>query len=95
MKHEPTGYITKDKEWRICKYDSLNKDCQDLVEDLINSSNCSQNWSRELKYQYFTKAVTIAFDSGRDKSSNILTRASNKIRDKVFYLITRLVGYVY
>ena len=92
-KYQENGYI-KDLEWYSCNFEDLNKDCKDLVNDLINSSNVSHRWSDELKHQYFTKAVFIAFDSGRNRRKTKLQKVIENIKDRIFIFVSRLVVYI-
>jgi hypothetical protein len=85
------GYVEEGK-WRTCSYYKLNKNCKTLVDDLISSSNYSQNWSEEVKHKYFTKAVAIAFDSGKQKSKLFIWKEN--IKDKLFCWASRFLIYV-
>lgn len=91
--YKENGYI-KDGEWYTCHFNRLNKECKDLVNDLVNSSHVSHRWSDELKHQYFTKAVFMAFDEGRKRHENKWEKMFIRIRDKVFVFLFRLIGYI-
>jgi hypothetical protein len=93
MKHQKNGYI-KDGEWYPCNYKALSKDCQNLVNDLINSSNVSHRWKDDLKHMYFTKVVTIAYDSGRKRRKNNIHKIFERVRDKIFIFLSRFIVYI-
>ena len=93
MKHKPTGYVSNG-EWIECRYDILNKECQQLVEDLVDSSLVSQRWSEELKYQYFVKAVSIAFNEGTSTKLSSFKQILNNVKHRFFVFVSRLVVYI-
>ena len=39
------------EDWIVCK--PLNKDCERIVEDLVNSARITQNWPEEKKTTIF------------------------------------------
>lgn len=90
MKYHKFDYYLND-EWRTGCYDDLNKDCKDIVGDLMNSSRVCQYWSEEKKQMYFSRVVTVTYELGRNKKRNKLTKALLSLRDKIFILMYKLI----
>ena len=82
----------KDGELIICK--PLNKDCEDIVQDLINSAHITQNWTKEKKYQYFHRVVSIVYDLASRPPKNKFRVVLEDIKNRFFLLLSRLVIYV-
>lgn len=80
------------EEWIVCK--PLNKDCEQIVTDLVNSAQLTQHWSEEKKQQYFHRAVSMACDMAARKPKSKFKKLINKIVHKFFCLVSRLVIYV-
>lgn len=83
-------------DWIVCK--PLNKECEGIVNDLVNSARITQNWSEEKKEKYFYRAVSIACDMATRKSKSkirkILDNIIEKISHKLFCIASKLVIYV-
>jgi|LakMenEpi03Aug12_release.lakeMendotaPanAssembly.Ray.scaffolds.fasta_scaffold3137243_1 hypothetical protein len=81
-------------EKKLIKCKPLNKDCEQIVTDLVNSAQVTQHWSKEKKQQYFHRAVSIACDMAARKPRSKFKKLIDKIADKFFCLVSRLVIYV-
>ena len=80
------------EDWIVCK--PLNKDCERIVEDLVNSARITQNWPEEKKQQYFHRAVSMACDMATRKPKGKLKKLLDKAIHNFFCLTSKLVVYV-
>lgn len=92
MKNNIADYVDKDGEWRVCE--PLNKDCEEIVNDLVNSAGIAQNWSKEKKEQYFHRAISMACDMATKTPKNAFRKRLDKIVEWFFCLTSKLVIYV-
>lgn len=85
------------EDWVMCK--PLNKDCESVVNDLVNSAKITQNWSEEKKQEYFYRAVSVACDMASRKPKSKLRKAFDKYIEKLFYIFfcftSKLAKYVH
>jgi hypothetical protein len=85
------------EEWVVCK--PLNKDCESIVNDLVNSVKIAQNWSEEKKQEYFYRAVSMACDMTTRKPKSKLRKAFNSIIEQIihkfFCFTSKLAKYVH
>lgn len=82
----------KDGEWRTCP--RLSAESQEVVEDLMNSANITQHWSKEKQREYFERVISIVCDLAVRKPKTKIDRLFETLKEKFFYLISRFVIYV-
>ena len=71
-----SGSSRKPHRWKTIWYSDLSYDCRTLVDDLVQSSRVEviQRWDDNFRRQYYTKAVAIAYDLGKEYNKNIFTK---------------------
>jgi hypothetical protein len=79
-------------EWVVCK--PLNKDCETIVEDLVDSAGVTQNWSEEKKQQYFHRAISMACDMATRKPTSMLKKTIVNFRDRLVCVVYTFFIYV-
>jgi hypothetical protein len=71
-------YLGKSNKYPIFKkrrYSQLSYDCKQLVDDIVNSSQLEvfKQWDKNFKRKYYTKAILMAYDLGKENNRNIFT----------------------
>jgi len=68
------------------RYSELPYDCKLIVDDIVNASTLEMfhRWDEKFKRKYFTKAILMTYDLGKEDNRNIFT----KIRGW-FYSVTK------
>ena len=82
-------YLGKNNKYPVLKkgrYSKLPYDCKMIVNDIVNSSQLEsfKQWDTNFRRKYYTKAILMAYDLGKEDNKNIFT----KIRGW-FYSIVR------
>ena len=68
------------------RYSRLPYDCKMLVDDIVSSSQLEmfKQWDTNFRRKYYTKAILMAYDLGKEDNKNIFTMIRGW-----FYNITR------
>ena len=57
------------------RYSKLPYDCKMIVDDIVNSSQLEvfKQWDENFRRKYYTKAILMAYDLGKEDNKNIFT----------------------
>ena len=82
-------YLGKNHKYPVLKkgrYSELPYDCRMIVDDIVNSSQTEviKQWDTNFRRKYYTKAILMAYDLGKEDNKNIFTMIRGW-----FYNITR------
>lgn len=57
------------------RYSQLPYDCKQIVDDIVNSSQLEvfKQWDKNFRRKYYTKAILMAYDLGKENNKNIFT----------------------
>ena len=57
------------------RYSELPYDCKMIVDDIVNSSQTEviKQWDTNFRRKYYTKAILMAYDLGKENNKNIFT----------------------
>ena len=71
-------YLGKNHIYPVFKkgrYSELPYDCKMIVNDIVNSSQLEsfKQWDTNFRRKYYTKAILMAYDLGKEDNKNIFT----------------------
>ena len=71
-------YLGKNHKYPVLKkgrYSELPYDCKMIVDDIVNSSQTEvfKQWDTNFRRKYYTKAILMAYDLGKEDNKNIFT----------------------
>jgi hypothetical protein len=57
------------------RYSELPYDCKMIVDDIVNASTLEmfQRWDEKFRRKYFTKAILMAYELGKENNKNVFT----------------------
>lgn len=70
--------------------------CKDLVDDLVVSTQFEsfKQWDRNFRRKYYTRALFMAYERGKQSNEGILTKIKLKVKNKIesfaYWIISKL-----
>jgi hypothetical protein len=68
-------------------YSDLSADCKTIVDDIVTSSSLEvfKQWDTNFKRKYYTKAIFMAYELGKQENKSIFSVFKTFIRNKLNY----------
>ena len=70
--------------------------CRDIVDDLVQSSQLEvfNQWDRNFRRKYYTRALFMAYEQGRESNERILDKVKlvikNKLETFAYWILSKL-----
>lgn len=92
-------YVRKDWRGNLLDVKSIRYSklpCKDLVDDLVSSSQLEvfNQWDRNFRRKYYTRALFMAYEQGRESNERILDKfkliIKNKLESFAYWILSKL-----